>query len=146
MGDIYSNPQYIWLFIAVVLFILEAATVNLITIWFGFGAICAMIAAMLGCSLPVQIGVFAVASAVLLLFTRKIVNKISKEKSPTNADRIIGKDAVVTESINNLEGKGQIVINGMPWTARSEKEEPIEKGSIVIIKEISGVKAIVALK
>ncbi len=145
MARILSNPIYVWLAIAVLLFVIESVTVNLITIWFAIGSLCAMATAIAGGNGSLQIGVFAVVSAILLILTRPFVVKFAS-KHPTNADMIIGQEAIVVECIQNVEGKGQIVIQGNTWSARSENQMPIEEGAIVIIKEIVGVKAIVTKK
>ena len=49
------SPEIMWIIFAVILFIIEAATVSLVTIWFAVGAIFAMIAALLGFSVYAQI-------------------------------------------------------------------------------------------
>lgn len=51
------SPEIMWILFAVILFIIEAATVSLVTIWFAIGAIFAMIAAVLGFSLYAQLAV-----------------------------------------------------------------------------------------
>ena len=83
-------------------------------------------------------------SVILLIFTRKLSQRILKgKKKRLNADRCIDQQAVVTEDINNLLGKGQVNIKGAIWTARSETDEIIQKGELVTVKRIEGVKVIV---
>ena len=65
---------------------------------------------------------------------------------PTNADRVIGRQAVVTEAIDNLNGKGTVVVFGVAWTARSEDGHPIPEGTAVVVKRIEGVKLFVTAK
>jgi len=62
----------------------------------------------------------------------------------TNADRNIGKIAVVTQEINNLEGTGQVKVAGNTWTARTVNDEIVPEGAEVTVKEISGVKLMVS--
>ncbi len=138
------SDELIWLIISILLFIIEAATVNLFTIWFGLGAICAMIVALAGGNLIWQILVFAVVSVVLLAFTRPLAKKLIK-KTPTNSDSLIGKIAVVTQRVDNLEFTGEVKIDGKFWTARSVDDSVIEQGETVEITEISGVKLIVKI-
>ena len=64
--------------------------------------------------------------------------------SATNADRVIGQEAVVTLEINNLLGQGQVKIAGQSWTARSQDEEIISAGETVKVLRIEGVKVFVA--
>ena len=144
----------VWLFwgiIAVIAFVFEAATVSLVSVWFGIGATATAVFAAIGESafgqsgwfFPLQVLLFIVVSALSLYLIRPLAKKMVKRAGPTNAAAIIGSKAVVTEEINNIEGKGQIKINGNIWTARSESGNVIEKEKIVIIKNISGVSAIV---
>ena len=65
---------------------------------------------------------------------------------PTNADRVIGREAVVTEAIDNLNGKGVVVVFGVAWTARSEDGAPIPEAATVVVKRIEGVKLFVERK
>ena len=117
--DFLAKPEFLWLIIAVILFAIEAVTINLTTIWFGFGALIAMVTAALGGSTNLQIILFVFSTLILLIFTRPIAVKYIK-KTSTNIDTLIGKQAIVTEKIDNLAGTGQVKIDGNVWTARSE--------------------------
>ena len=84
-------------------------------------------------------------SFVTLYFTRPLVKKYVNSKSqPTNADMVIGKEALVTEAIDNVEGVGAVAVGGKVWTARSADGQPVETGSIVTVLRIEGVKLIVS--
>ncbi len=136
-----------WLVFAVLFLVLELATVSLVSIWFVAGAIAALIASFLGASFGVQIGVFVLVSAVLLIFTMPIVKRLLKKDSvPTNADRVVGKEGVVTEEINVTEGLGKIKVMGSVWSAKSDDESIIPKGETVEVIEIAGVRTIVKRK
>ena len=127
-----------WIVLLVVLLIVEAATVQLVTIWFAIGAAAALIALWL------QWVLFVVVSAVTLAATRPLVRKITKQKTqPTNADRCIGETAMVTEDIDNIAGKGRVEVNGISWTARSSDGANFRKGELVTVERIEGVKLIV---
>ena len=134
-----------WLVIMVVLLVIEFMTMGLSTIWFAFGALVSFVAALLGANLAVQLIVFIVASIASLLVTRPIAMKyLDKGRVKTNTDALIGKHAVVTMQINNLEETGQVKVNGLEWTARTQDDkEIIEKDSVVNIIRIDGVKLIV---
>ncbi len=136
---------WVWLALLVLFIITEIATVQLTTIWFAGGALVSMLLAAFGVkSITIQIIAFLTVSIVLLIATRPIVKKhINKKSQPTNADRSIGQNAVVTEEINNLLGKGTAKINGVEWTARSENGDIIPTGSTVTVIRIDGVKLIV---
>lgn len=134
-----------WLAVLVLLLAVEAATLGLTTIWFAGGALIAFFLAIAGLDVLAQVIGFCVVSVLLLLITRPAaVRWINKDRLRTNAGSLIGQTAVVTEAIDNLAGSGQAQVKGQYWTARSmEDGTRIEKGKLVKIKEISGVKLIV---
>lgn len=136
---------YIWLVLAIALAITEAVTAGLTTIWFSLGALASLLLVLCGVhNITVQIVVFVLVSSVSLIATRPLVKKyINKKVQPTNADRCIGKEAFVTEEINNILSKGAVKINGIEWSARSEDDSVIENGVKVKIISIDGVKVIV---
>lgn len=141
------NPM-IWLGLLAVLLLVEAVTAGLTTIWFAGGALVAAIAAWMGAGVLVQIVLFLAVSGVLLVFTRPLAVKyLNKDKIATNANSLIGKNAVVTIDIDNLAQTGQVLINDVEWTARtSDDSQKVAKGAVVEIKEIRGVKLIVEEK
>ena len=139
------NMSLFWL-IAMVLFgVLEAVTVGLTSVWFAVGALGALAAAALSAPVIVQIVVFLGVSFLTLLLVRPLAQRfINDRKVATNADRVIGQEAVVTEDIDNVQAKGRVSVSGADWTARSEDDQPIPAGSRVWVLRIEGVKVIVA--
>lgn len=138
---------FVWLAIAVVLGIFEAATVALVSIWFAIGAVAAMIPAYFGAPLWAQIVTFLIVSAICFAFTRPFFKKVVKvEKQPTNADGLIGQEGIATECIENIECRGKVFISGLTWSARSENGELIPEGAIVTVKKIEGVTLVVESK
>lgn len=138
----------VWLAVAIVLLVVEIITLGLTTIWFAGGALVACIAAALQADFLVQMILFLVVSVVLLFFTRPVAMRyMNKSRTKTNSESLVGKEAVVLHEINNLKASGQVQLNGIEWTARAESmEDVIEKGAIVCIKKIEGVKLIVTRK
>lgn len=133
-----------WIIALVVLIIVEAVTAQMVTIWFAAGALGAIVAERLGAEVWLQWVVFVAVSAIALVATRPLVRKLTKTKvQPTNADRCIGQTAIVTEEINNIEGKGQVHVNGVTWTARSLDGTVFKKDERVTVERIDGVKLIV---
>ena len=136
----YAQPL-IWLAVALVMLIIEAATVQMVSIWFCLGAVAAAIAAILGGSIPVQIVVFVVISGVTLAFTRKFVKKVLRvKKTPTNADSVIGAIGQVVEPIDDEAGTGRIKVEG----ARTTDGSKLPEGVKVKVKAIAGVKLMVS--
>lgn len=123
----------------------EAVTVGLVCIWFAAGSLIALLAAMCGAQLWLQIVAFLVVSAATLYFTRPLVKRyVNSKVEPTNADMVIGKECRVTETVDNIAGTGAVYVDGKTWTARSENDEVIQAGTLVTAKSIDGVKLIVA--
>ena len=134
-----------WIIAMVVFLVIEAVTVGIVSVWFAIGALLAMVTAMLGANLWVQITVFLVVSAIALYFTRPLVKKFVNNKvEPTNADMLIGKECRVVETIDNLSGTCAVYVDGKTWTARTVDEEIIPEGQLVKAERIEGVKLIVS--
>ena len=93
----------------------------------------------------IQALVFIITSTLLLIFTKPLVDKFIKipKEVKTNAYSIIGKKGIVISKINNIEGVGQIKIDGEVWSAKSATDEDIPENTEVEIVEIDGVKAVV---
>ena len=134
-----------WLIAVIVLGVLEAATVGLVSIWFALGALAALISSLFGGPLWLQLLLFFVVTAVTLVFTRPLAKKYFNKAGhkATNSDMALGKEAYVTEEIDNLSGKGAVKCLGKEWSARSESGEIISQGEIVTPVQIEGVKLIV---
>ena len=135
----------VWMVLLVVLLATEAMTLGLTTIWFAVGSFVAFILALSGADLLTQIIVFCIVALVLLIFTRPVaVRWLNRGRTQTNAGSLIGATAVVTETIDNLAGEGQVQVRGQHWTARTEEDSrKIPVGRTVKIEKISGVKLIV---
>ena len=134
-----------WLIVMVLFLAVEAVTVGLVCIWFAAGSLIALLAAMCGAQLWLQIVVFIIVSAATLYFTRPLVKRyVNSKVEPTNADMVIGKECRVTETVDNIAGTGAVYVDGKTWTARSENDEVIPEGTLVTAKSIDGVKLIVA--
>ncbi len=138
----------VWLGLMILLLMIEVATLGLTTLWFAGGCLAAFFTALMHAPGLVQVLVFLVVSILLLYFTRPIALRyLNKSREKTNINTIIGKEAVVTSEINNLQAKGQVVVGGMEWTARTNSNEDIiETGTIVVIEKVDGVKLIVKRK
>ncbi len=134
-----------WLIAAGIFFIIEMATIGFLVFWLGIGALLAMLTSFITDSILIQSIVFVVSSVLLLIFTKPLVNKFIKipKEVKTNAYSIIGKKGIVISKINNIEGSGQIKIDGEIWSAKSIDDEDLPKDTEIEIVEIDGVKAVV---
>ena len=134
----------VWLVLLIVFAVAEAATVGLTSVWFAIGSLGALICALLGGNIWLQVGIFIVLSLVCLLALRPLAKKyLNSRVEPTNADRVIGQEAQVTQDIDNIQGTGAVTIGGVAWTARSEHDTPIPAGAMVRVLRIEGVKVMV---
>ena len=131
---------WVWLGAAVLFGIVEALTAGLVSIWFVVGAAAALIGAFLGAGVPVQVGLFIVATAISLAATRPLVRRWTAGKAvPTNADRALGQTARVTETIDNANSAGAVYVDGKTWTARSADGGMIPQGAMVEVLRMEGV-------
>ena len=130
---------------AIILFgIVEAITAGLVCIWFVAGALVALVSAFVGAPLWLQIVLFLLVSATALALTRPLLKKITTTQAEaTNADRVLGEIAKVTETIDNENSAGAVYVDGKTWTARSVDETVIPAGSRVRIESMQGVKLLV---
>jgi len=133
----------IWLILLIGFVVLEAATVQLLCIWFAAGALAAMVVNLLGGALWLQVLVFFTVSIVLLATLWPMARKHLKAKAvATNADALVGKLCRVTEEIDPVEG-GRVKVGDVTWSARSESAQVIPTGSMVRILKIQGAKVLV---
>ena len=137
----------IWLIAAGVFFIAEIATTGFLIFWLGLGALLAMVTSFITDSVFIQTIVFVISSTLLILLTKPLLKKITKKDKTvvTNAFSIVGKDAIVTTTIDPKQGIGQIKVDGETWSAKGSDDIVIEKGTEVKILAIDGVKAVVSI-
>ena len=140
-----GGAAFLWLFVAIAAVVVESMTCDLVAIWFVPGALTAMLLSMFVSSIGWQVAIFLGLSVVVLVLAKTVFKKYmpKTKKNVMNADAMIGARAVVTEEIDNLHGTGSVRVNGVAWTARAtDPEATIPQGSVVIVKQIAGVKLI----
>ncbi len=137
----------VWIAAIIVFGIAEAVSAGLISIWFVGGSLAGLLGAQFDAPLWLQIALFLSVSFLLLLATRPLARKmLQKGVIPTNADRVLGQTAKVTERIDNTEELGAVYIDGKTWSARCEDAQVIEIGEMVEIVKMEGVKLFVKKK
>lgn len=135
----------IWLIAAGIFFIAEIATTGFLIFWLGIGALLAMITSFITNSIIVQTIVFVVSSCMLIPLTKPLADKfITKKTVPTNSYSLINKHGVVISDINPIEAVGQVKVNGEIWSAKTEDESIIKKGTEIEVIKIDGVKLVVS--
>ncbi|MBP3587930.1 MAG: NfeD family protein [Oscillospiraceae bacterium] len=131
----------IWIGLMVVFGIAEAATVNMVSVWFVGGSLVGLIVNLLGGNVWLQIGACLVVSGGLLACLRPFVKKyVTPKKTATNADMVLGRTAYLTEAVDNLRGTGALKLDGKEWTARGVGEAVLPEGTLVKIVKLEGVK------
>lgn len=144
-GALSSSLAAFWMVAVVVFLVVEGAAPGLVSIWFAVGALAALISALFGAPLWLQIVWFLLVSILALALTRPLARKYVNGKSvPTNADMLIGKDCVVVEDIDNVRGSGAVSVSGQIWSARTlHDEDRPQAGELLRVLRIEGVKLIV---
>lgn len=134
----------IWVGVMVVFGVMEAITVGLTSLWFVVGGLGGLVVAMLNGPIWLQLVVFFVVSIGCMIAARPLVAKyINQTTVPTNADRVLGATARVTEAIDNTVPVGAVYVDGKTWSARSETEEVIAVGTMVRVTRMEGVRLFV---
>ena len=140
-GGSTDMSTIIWIAAIVIFGVAEAVTAGLTSIWFVLGSVAALIAAICNGPVWLQIALFFVVSIATLAATRPLVVRLMKKDiKPTNADRVLGGSARVTERIDNDVPTGAVYIDGKTWSARSSTGEIIEPDAMVRVVRMEGVK------
>lgn len=131
------NMVYIWLIVAVLAVVAEAVTVQMVAIWFAPAALVAMLGAIFGAPLALQIVLFVLVSALCVVFLYKKLRKnIAEDCVKTNLDALIGATAKVETEIPQ-DGVGRVTVKGISWQAACPGGAP--KDAHVRVLSIDGV-------
>lgn len=128
---------WIWLGIVIILSILEAVTVELVSIWFIVSGIVSLILSLLGINFNICFGVFVIFGVLLMITTRKYLLRVIKVKNTkTNIDRIIGMKGIVINIIS--DSIYEVKVDGKVWSAYSDDD--LKVNDSVKILEINSTK------
>lgn len=135
---------WFWIGVVALAVFVEMSTLALVSVWCAVGGLVCVFAAYFGASIQAQLLLFVGVSILAAVIVRPLAKKYADpHKIPTNADRLLGMEGRVTETINNAHSTGAVYIDGKTWTARSADGEVISKGETVEIERMEGVKLIV---
>lgn len=138
---------FVWLALIVLGIVIEAASPQLVAVWFVLGAVAALISSFFGVEIWVQVVIALAVTVIALIGTRPLVRKIMLSRpEKTNADRFIGCEGIVTSDIDDISGTGRVTVMGSSWSAYSEEGKMIPEGTKVIVEGIKGVKLAVKRK
>lgn len=139
------DMSVIWIVAIVGFAVLEAATYQLVSVWFSIGSIGGLAAHLLGYNFTVQMGAFLILAIITLCCLRPLWMKKLKPKGlKTNTESLIGENVLITETVDNIKGRGKGVVNGMTWTLRSSDGSQIPEKTNAKVEKIEGVKLIVS--
>ena len=142
-----NGMVYFWLAVMAIAVFVEAATMALVSVWCAVGALVTVFAAYFGVSFRFQLLLFVGVSIAVAAVARPLAKRYADpHKVPTNADRLLGMEARVTEDIDNSRPSGAVYVDGKTWTARSVSGEVIPAGETVEVQRMEGVKLIVRAK
>ena len=137
--------QYLWIAFLVLSALVEGLWTCGIFVCFVPASLVAMILAFFDLSLWIQLGVFFATAGLSFLFLTPVVRRMVRPKASSafSVETAIGMRCVVVERLDNLAGRGAVLVNGMEWAARTISDEiVIEAGSTVEIIAVEGVKFI----
>ena len=135
---------WVWLGVTALAAFVEAVTMTLVSVWCVVGGLVAVFAAYFGASVPTQLLLFLGVSILTAAVVRPLAKKYADpHKVATNADRLLGMEAKVTEDIDNARSSGAVYVDGKTWTARSMDGSVIPAGTQVTVQKIEGVKLLV---
>lgn len=126
-----------WLVVVIFLGILEAITINLVSIWFVVSGLIALVISLITDNFIIQFGSFVVIGIILLVTTRKYLESKLVKKEKTNLDRVVGMRGIITEEVD-MDKIGEVKVDGKKWSCVSDK--PMKVGEKVRILKIDGVK------
>ena len=139
----YISEQWLWVAFVIIFAVIEVLTFGLTTVWFAIAALVMVFLSFLPIPLPVQILIFLAIASILLIFTRPLaVKKFKMGREKTNADSIVGKQALVIKPIGEFE-KGEVKVGGQIWSARTENNAEIAEGTKCNVLRVEGVQLIV---
>ena len=124
----------IWLIAAIILVIIELLSAGFGVICFAIGALFSALVAYFTPNILWQLLVFAAVSLLTFIFLRPVLIKLLERKTKdvkTNADALIGKIGVVSETIDADKNTGRVAIDGDDWKAVTADGSIINKGEKV---------------
>lgn len=128
----------LWLIIVILLAILEAMTINLVSIWFIASGLVSLFLSFVIDSFCILFIIFVALGLLLMIITRPILlKKFARKDVKTNLDRVIGMEGLVTEEISKLK-VGEVKVDGKRWSAISDQK--ITEGTRIIVERVEGVK------
>ena len=133
--------RWAWIVIAIFFFLTEVFTAGFVLLCFGIGALGAALVAFLGAGLAWQILVFIVVSIAAVVLARPFADRISRPGVQQIAgNRLIGKWAVVLQTVDPMANTGTVRVESERWRAESLDGDQLEVGEVVKVFGVDGVR------
>jgi membrane protein implicated in regulation of membrane protease activity len=133
--------RWIWVGMALFFLLAEVFTAGFVLACFGLGALAAAIPAFLGLGLFWQLLVFIIVSTVAVLLSRRFADRITgQQPQGVGVDRVLGKQAIVIETIDPLSPAGRVRVDVEEWRADSADGRTIAEGTVVEVLGIDGTR------
>ena len=116
-----SVDPIFWLLAAIGFVVLEAMTLNLVSIWFAVGSAAALLSCLVTGSFRVQAVVFVAVSTLCLLALKPLCARLRKPPTATNGDRALGREAIALTPVS-AETTGRVRLTA--WTGTPAAPPP----------------------
>jgi len=139
-----SSEAWLWFWIgaAVFLSVAEIFTAGFFMLPFGIGAAAAAVMAFFEAGEVAQLIVFIVVSAVSLFLLKRFVRIGDAVQHNVGANRFVGKQARVIETIDPTTGVGRVRMETEDWRATTDGGT-IDAGTEVSVLEVRGTRLVV---
>lgn len=137
-----AQPFWVWAGVAAALLAVEVATGTGWLLWASASAaVTAVVAALLGPSVPTAILIFAVLSMVSALLARRY---LPRQPEPPGGDindnvaRLVGHRGSAAQTFTGRSGR--VFIDGKEWAAELAEGEALEAGASVQVVGVDGAR------
>ena len=135
------NIATLWLIFLILSLISTTMSIVSVGLWLAAGAGAAMVAALMGAPLWLQILLFVLLSAPSLFSLIPLLKKSAQ--STGSFDAFIGARGTVTQQIDNQAGTGSVRLGSSVWVARSATGAVIPAGAAVAVERVEGERVFV---
>jgi len=139
IGFLFGSATAIWFWVAIIFTIIEIETFGLISVWFVFGSIAAMIASIFISSVMIQAIIFIAISVVLMIALRSyaVSNFRNKTVRKNNIEELTELPCVVIADVPANE-LGEVKLQGKIWRCRSDSGATYKEGECPNVLRIEG--------
>jgi membrane protein implicated in regulation of membrane protease activity len=137
---------FVWVIAAIVCFVVEIFTAELMLASVGLGCLGAGAAAFFGAPVNGQILAFILTTLALMFAVRPRLKRWlyrSGDPKPLGIDAYIGRQGEITEQVQGDVAPGRVRLGGEEWRAVSHDRQPIDAGERVEVVSVEAATLIV---